>query len=99
MDCGRCGGSMMPETVIKLRRSLFGFRETRSQGAYCATCRTGVLVKEQPIRCAPSRTFGSFFSLSHSKTTPLMRRSDDFQFLPGYHNSVTRADRLSLLRS
>ncbi len=39
MDCKRCGGSMMPETVIKLRRSLFGFRETRSQGAYCWACK------------------------------------------------------------
>ena len=43
MECKRCGGSMMPETVIKLRRSFFvGFRETRSQGAYCATCKVGV---------------------------------------------------------
>src|SRR3954462_737682 len=49
MDCKRCGGSMMPETVIKLRRSLLGFRETRSQGAYCATCKTGILVEESPL--------------------------------------------------
>jgi hypothetical protein len=39
IECKRCGGSTTLETVIKLRRGLFGFRETRSQGAYCATCK------------------------------------------------------------
>jgi hypothetical protein len=32
----------MAETMIKLRRSILGFRETRSQGAYCATCKLSV---------------------------------------------------------
>jgi hypothetical protein len=41
MQCKRCGGGVMPETVIKLRRSVFGLRETRSQGAYCAACGIG----------------------------------------------------------
>jgi hypothetical protein len=42
MECKQCSGSMMPETVIKLRRGFFfGFRETRYQGAYCATCGVG----------------------------------------------------------
>jgi hypothetical protein len=45
MECNRCGDPMMMETVIKLRRRLFGFRETRSQGAYCATCKIGVPVE------------------------------------------------------
>jgi hypothetical protein len=39
IECKRCGGSTMLETVIKLRRGLFGFSETRSQRAYCATCK------------------------------------------------------------
>jgi hypothetical protein len=45
MECKRCGGSMMLETVIKLRRSFIGFRETRSQGAYCATCKIGAPIE------------------------------------------------------
>jgi hypothetical protein len=39
IECKRCGGSTMLETVIKLRRSLFGLSETHSQRAYCATCK------------------------------------------------------------
>jgi hypothetical protein len=42
MDCKRCGGAMMAETVIQLRRRLIGFREIRFAGAYCATCQIGV---------------------------------------------------------
>jgi len=42
MECTQCGGPMMPETVIALRRSFIGFRETRSRGAYCPSCRIGV---------------------------------------------------------
>jgi ribosomal protein S27AE len=42
MECTQCGGSMMAETVIKLRRSLIGLRETRSSGAYCPRCKIGV---------------------------------------------------------
>jgi hypothetical protein len=52
MECNRCGGPMMLETVIKLRRRLVGFRETRSQGAYCATCKIGV-----PVANDQSATF------------------------------------------
>lgn len=44
----------MLETVIKLRRGLLGFSETRSQGAYCATCKLSVPIEHhvamrQPI--------------------------------------------------
>ncbi len=45
MECKRCGAPMMQETVIKLRRSVFGLRETRSRGAYCATCKIAVPVE------------------------------------------------------
>jgi hypothetical protein len=38
-ECKRCDGPTMLETVIKLRRGILGFRETRSQGGYCPTCR------------------------------------------------------------
>jgi hypothetical protein len=48
MDCKRCGGAMMPETVIQLRRGLIGFRETRSAGAYCVTCQIGVAAEGGP---------------------------------------------------
>jgi hypothetical protein len=48
MECKRCGGPMMLETVIKLRRSFIGFREARSAGAYCVTCRIGVPVESHP---------------------------------------------------
>jgi hypothetical protein len=53
MECTRCGGSMMPETVIRLRRSFIGFRETRSRGAYCPTCKIGVPM-ESPPTCHPT---------------------------------------------
>jgi hypothetical protein len=45
MNCNRCGHPMMLETVIKLRRSIIGFKETRSQGAYCLTCRISVPIE------------------------------------------------------
>jgi len=53
MECNRCGGLMMSETVIKLRRRFIGFRETRSQGAYCATCKIGVLLESHPAETVP----------------------------------------------
>src|SRR5271166_2976149 len=59
MECKRCGGAMMPETVIELRRGVLGFRETRYRGAYCATCKIGVPVESylsvahQPLRSPP----------------------------------------------
>ena len=55
MECTQCGGSMMPETVIKLRRSFAGFRETRYRGAYCPMCKIGVpLENHQPATHQPA---------------------------------------------
>ena len=48
MECKRCGGPMMLETVIKLQRRFIGFRQTRSAGAYCVTCRIAVPVESHP---------------------------------------------------
>jgi hypothetical protein len=45
IECKRCGGPTMLETVIKLHRGILGFRETRSQGAYCATCKLSVPIE------------------------------------------------------
>jgi hypothetical protein len=42
IECKRCGGPTMLETVIELRRGVLGLRKTRSPGAYCATCKLGV---------------------------------------------------------
>ena len=45
MNCSRCGGLMCPETVIRLQRTMFGVREScRLQGAYCASCKTGIVM-------------------------------------------------------
>jgi hypothetical protein len=55
MQCPQCGGPMMPETVIRLRRGLFGFRETRFQGGYCATCGIGVTIASLPAADPPRR--------------------------------------------
>jgi hypothetical protein len=41
-ECERCGDPTMSETTIKLRCSVLGFRETRSQGRYCPTCKLSV---------------------------------------------------------
>jgi hypothetical protein len=57
IECRRCGGLTISETVIKLRRSLFGFRETRLQGAYCAACKLSVPIESQPA--IQSKTAGS----------------------------------------
>jgi hypothetical protein len=48
IECKRCGGPTMSETVIKLRRSIIGFRETRWQGAYCTACRLSVPIQDPP---------------------------------------------------
>lgn len=45
IECRRCGGPTMLETVIKLRRGVLGFRETRSQGGYCPVCRLSVPIE------------------------------------------------------
>jgi hypothetical protein len=43
----------MAETVIMLRRGVLGFHETRSQGAYCATCKLSVPM-DNPVAARPS---------------------------------------------
>jgi len=53
IECKRCGGPTMLETVITLRRGVLGVRETRSQGAYCATCKLSVPM-ENPAALRPS---------------------------------------------
>ncbi len=55
MDCARCQQKMMAETVITLRRSVFGVRETRRQGGYCATCRRSAVQPEAPARTGRAR--------------------------------------------
>jgi hypothetical protein len=52
IECKRCDGPTMSETVIKLRRGALGIRETRSQGGYCATCKLSVPM-ETPPPCDP----------------------------------------------
>jgi hypothetical protein len=37
----------MLETVIKLRRGLLGFREARSQGWYCPTCKLSMPIENR----------------------------------------------------
>ena len=56
IECKQCGGLTMPETVIKLRRGLIGFRETRSQGTYCPSCKRSALI-ETPTVARPSIAF------------------------------------------
>jgi hypothetical protein len=58
IECKRCGGPTMLETVIKLRRSILGFRETRWQGGYCATCRLSVPMESHAIMRPPIATSG-----------------------------------------
>jgi hypothetical protein len=53
IECKRCGGPTMSETVIKLRRGVLGIRETRSQGGYCTTCKLSVPM-ENPAAMRPS---------------------------------------------
>jgi hypothetical protein len=50
IECKRCDGPTMPETVIALRRGVLGFRETRSQGGYCATCGLSGAVENHALR-------------------------------------------------
>jgi hypothetical protein len=42
IECKRCGGPTMLETVIKLRRGVLRFRETRWQGGYWGTYKLSV---------------------------------------------------------
>ena len=46
MNCTYCGDLMGPETVIRVRRTLFGLRHSRYQGAYCAGCKISIVVGE-----------------------------------------------------
>ena len=46
MNCSRCGDLMCPEMVIRLRRTLFGLRHSRCQGAYCASCKISIVLEE-----------------------------------------------------
>ena len=46
MNCDHCGDPICPETVIRLRRTLFGLRESRFQGAYCACCKISIVMGE-----------------------------------------------------
>ena len=52
IECKRCGRWTMLETVIKLRRGILGFRETRSKGGYCVTCKLSVPI-ENPAAMPP----------------------------------------------
>ena len=70
IECTRCGGPTMSETMIKLRRSVLGFRETRWQGAYCPTCKLSAPVENQSatrsptaINGRPRKSLGEFLPL------------------------------------
>ncbi len=70
IECKRCGGPTMPETIIKLRRGLLGFRETRSPGAYCVPCKLSVPMENpaatrplMAIRGQPRPSLGGFLPL------------------------------------
>jgi hypothetical protein len=58
IECKRCGSPTVPETVIKLRRGLLGFRETRSQGGYCPTCRLSVPMESHATMRPPTAIAG-----------------------------------------
>lgn len=58
IECKRCGGPTMSETVIKLRRSVIGFRETRWQGAYCAACKLSVPMHDPSAIARPRTNLG-----------------------------------------
>ena len=42
MFCERCGETMRPETIIKLRRTFGRIRARHFDGAYCASCKASV---------------------------------------------------------
>jgi hypothetical protein len=50
IECRRCGGPTMLETMITLRRGMLGFRESRSKGAYCAICKLSLPIENHGIR-------------------------------------------------
>jgi hypothetical protein len=73
IECRRCGGPTMLETMIKLRRGVLGFRETRSQGAYCAACKLSVPM-ENHTAVRPSLATGGRPRHSLSGFLPLWLR-------------------------
>jgi hypothetical protein len=76
MECKRCGGSMMMETVITLRRGLFGFRETRSRGGYCFTCQIGApLETRRSVASQPT----SFIERAARRVDSILRRAGGSQ--------------------
>jgi hypothetical protein len=58
IECRRCDGPTMLETVIKLRRGILGFHETRSQGWYCPTCKLGVPIENHAAMRRPIAIHG-----------------------------------------
>jgi hypothetical protein len=58
IECKLCSGPTMLETVIKLRRGVLGFPETRSQGGYCPTCRLSVPMESHATMRPPITTSG-----------------------------------------
>jgi hypothetical protein len=73
IECKRCGGPTMMETVIKLRRGILGFRETRSQGGYCVTCRLSVPM-EDPATMRPSTAVNGRLRPGLSRFLPVWLR-------------------------
>ena len=57
IECRRCGGPTMRETVIQLRRGILGLRETRWQGGYCAVCKVSVPM-DSPATVRPAIAVG-----------------------------------------
>jgi hypothetical protein len=93
MECKRCGGPMMPETVIKLRRSLIGFRETRSAGAYCVTCRIGVSVESHPLVTRREYVTAPLAQRMLDRLTDWLCRSRPMQDLQiRHHRAASRSD-------
>ena len=73
IECKQCGGQIMLETVIELRRGLLGFRETRSHGGYCPTCKLSVLI-ENPATMRPSAAINGRMRSGLSRLLPMWLR-------------------------
>jgi hypothetical protein len=81
MECNRCGGLMMQETVIKLQRRFVGVGETRFLAGYCAWCKTSVPMDVQPASGHQPLTVG------HRPT-----RTDRFRLPSWLHAPASQAD-------
>ena len=99
MECERCGHSMMQETVIRLRRSLFGFRETRLPGAYCWGCKAGAVLEEPSLGPASAATGGELFATRHRKMLPMWRFPAVRRFGSFHPTALPAREHLSALRS